>query len=186
MYWTKSQYDNNLISVYDALARPLYDDSRNVEYPPLTCMNDDSLANRIKVEGAEPRIFAITASQKLNSDIALEFRRLLSEKKIDFLIGFEQALEEILPNIKEYVEAPDADTQMFFETPFLETQAMISETVSLVYEKKADSGVIVIHEQGANTKDRYTSISYGNYFISLLERDLLSQVEEYEYCTFIN
>lgn len=174
------------ISVFDILARPLYDDSRNIEYPPLTCMNDDSLASRIKVEGAEPRIFAITASQKLNSDIALDFRRLLSEKRIDFLIGFEQALEEILPNIKEYIEAPDADTQMFFETPFLETQAMISETVSLVYEKKADSGVIVIHEQGANTKDRYTSISYGNYFISLLERDLLSQIEEYEYCTFIN
>ena len=26
-------------------------------------------------------------------------------------------------------------------------------------------------------KDRYTSVSYGNYFISLLEQDLLSESE---------
>ena len=62
---------------------------------------------------------------------------------------------------------------------------MISESTNLVYEVKP-TGVIDIREQGANTKDRYTSISYGSYFISLLERDLLSQNEEYEYGVFIN
>lgn len=177
---------NSGIAVYDFLARPLYDEDRSVEYSALTCMNEDSLANRIRVEGAEPRIFAINATQKLNSDIALDFRRTLSEKKIDFLITFERASEEILPKIKEYIVAPDADTQLFYETPFLETQALFSETTSLVYEKKPETGVIVIHEQGANRKDRYTSVSYGSYMASLLERDLVSQNEEYEYGVFIN
>ena len=62
---------------------------------------------------------------------------------------------------------------------------MISETVGLVYEKKPDSGVIVIHEQGENRKDRYTSVSYGSYFISTLERENIGG-DDYDYGTFIN
>lgn len=177
---------NSGVGIYDLLARPLYDEDRSIEYPALTCMNDDTLANRIRVEGAEPRIFAINATQKINSDIALDFRRILAEKRIDFLVTFERASEEILPKIKEYTSAPDANTQLFYETPFLETQALFSETTSLVYEKKPDTGVIVIREQGNNRKDRYTSVSYGSYMASLLERDLINQNEEYEYDVFIN
>lgn len=177
---------NSGIAIFDFLARPLYDEDRSVEYPALTCMNDDGLSNRIRVEGAEPRIFAVNATQKLNSDIALDFRRILAEKRIDFLVNFEQASEEILPKIKEYISAPDANTQLFYETPFLETQALFSETTSLVYEKKADTGVIVIHEQGSNRKDRYTSVSYGSYMASLLERDLVARNEDYAYRVFVN
>lgn len=174
------------IAVYDMLARELYDDERNIYYSPLCCMNDDNIANRIKVDGAKPCIFVINASQKLNSDIALEFRRSLMEKKIEFLINYETAKEETLPNIKEYITSPEADEQIFYENPFLETQALISESTSLVYEKRPDTGVIVIHEQGNNRKDRYTSCSYGNYFASLLERESISSGEDYEYATFIN
>ena len=64
--------------------------------------------------------------------------------------------------------------------------ALFSETSSLVYEKGNETGVIVIHEQGKNRKDRYTSISYGSYFASLLERDLISQTDSYEVGCFIN
>ena len=90
------------------------------------------------------------------------------------------------PKIKEYMSAPDADTQLFYETPFLETQAMISETTSLVYEKKDTTGVIVVHEQGKNRKDRYTSVSYGSYMASMLERDLVSRNEDYKYLCLVN
>lgn len=168
------------------LAKVMYDDERDKEYSPLSCMNDDNIASRIKIEGATPCIFAINASQKLNSDIAMNFRRVLDEKRIDLLIPFQEALEEVLPNYKEYIGAPDADTQIFYERPFLETQALISETTSLIYEKKAQTGAIVISEQGNNRKDRYTSVSYGSYFASLLEQDLISTNEEYEFTTFIN
>lgn len=174
------------IAVYDLLARIMYDDERDIEYPPLSCMNDDSVANRIKIDGAKPCIFVINASQKLNSDIAMDFWRVLNNKQIDFLIGFEKANEEVLPNIKEYVASPDANTQVFYESPFLETQALISETTSLVYEKKEQTGAIVIKEQGADRKDRYTSISYGSWFASALEKDLISKNEDYECSVFIN
>ena len=35
------------ISVYDMLAKVLFDEERNVEYKPWKCMNDDKVANRI-------------------------------------------------------------------------------------------------------------------------------------------
>lgn len=174
------------ISIYDLLANVMYDETRGVEYSPLTCMNDDSIANRIRIEGAIPCIYAINAVQKLNSDIAMDFRGILQNKKIDLLVSFEQAKEEILPEIKEYIISPDVDTQIFYESPFLETQALISETTSLLYEKKPQTGVIVVYEQGNNRKDRYTSVSYGSWFASQLEKDLVSQNDDYEYVTFIN
>ena len=174
------------ISVYDILAREIYDDERNIYYSPLCCMNDDSIANRIKVEGASPCIFVISASQKLNSDIANEFRRNLNEKRVELLINYETAKEETLPKIKDYVSTPDADVQMFYEAPFFETQSLISETTSLVYEKRPDTGIIVIHEQGDNRKDRYTSCSYGNYFASIKEREDVNSGDDYEYSVLVN
>lgn len=173
------------ISVYDKLAKVMYDEERRKEYSPLTCMNDENLASRIRSEGAIPCIFAINASQKLNSDIALDFRQVLEQQKIDLLVPFDIAKEEILAGIKEYINSPDADEQIFYESPFLETQAMIGECIDLIYEKKEQTGLIVIREQ-AGTKDRYTSASYGSYFASLLEKDLYSGVEDYEYQTLIN
>lgn len=177
---------NGGVIVYDLLANIMYDDERDIEYAPLTCMNDDGLANRIRFEGAEERIYAINASQKLNSDIAINFRHYLVDKKIDLLIPFQEAQEEILSQIPEYVEAPSADDQIFFESPFLETQALISETTELTYEKKDQTGVIVIREQGNNRKDRYTSVSYLCWFASELAKDLVNINEQYEYGVFIN
>ena len=131
-------------------------------------------------------MFAINASQKLNSDIALETRTALSTNMIDFLIPFNEATETTLTKIPDYVSATEADTQIFYERPYLETQEMINECVSLTYERKDQTGLIVISEQGTNCKDRYTSLSYGIHFASLLEQDLLSDNSDYDYGTFIN
>ncbi len=169
------------ISIYDDLAKIMYDEERDCEYSPLSCMNDENVANRIKIAGAKPVIFTINATQKLNSDIGMAMRNSLVNKQVDLLINYNRALEEILPNIKEYKEAIDINTQNFYERPFLETQVLISEMTSLVYERKEQTGVCVIHEQGANRKDHYTSLSYGNYFASLLEQDLLSEDSNYDY-----
>lgn len=174
------------VSIYDLLARIMYDDERDIEYSPLCCMNNDDVANRIKIEGANPCIYVINATQKLNSDIAMDFRRVLNNKQIDLLVSFETALEEVLPNVKDYVTSIDLNTQLFFEMPFLETQEFISESVGLVYEKKEQTGAIVIHEQGNNRKDRYTSVSYGSWFASELEKDLISVSDDYEFNVFIN
>lgn len=173
-------------TVLDLLGNVMYDEERGKEYTPLVCMNNESYKNRIHIEGAIECIYAINATQKLNSDIALDFRRILESKKIDLPVTFEQAKEEILPNIKEYISSDDGEMQAFYESPYLQAQALISETASLVYEKKDQTGVIIIKETGNNRKDRYTSVSYGSWFATQLEKDLTVQNENYEYGTFIN
>ena len=95
--------DNKLIAVYDHLSRVMFDEDRHKEYSPLSCMNDDNIAARNRSEGANPCIYAINASQKLNSDIALNFRRMLSENMIDILIPMQKAQDEILNKNKDYL-----------------------------------------------------------------------------------
>ena len=177
---------NGGLACYDLLAKVMYDESRDKEYQPWVCMNDDSIANRIKTIGALPVLFAINASQKLNSEIANEMRIALTNNMIDFLIPFNEAVESTLTKIPEYMSAIDVDTQLFYEQPYLETQELINECVELTYERKEQTGLIVISEQGSNRKDRYTSVSYGVHFASLLEQDLLSDNSDYETCVFIN
>lgn len=174
------------ILTYDILAKIIYDEERDKEYQPWVCINDENIANRIKTVGALPVLFAINASQKLNSDIAIEMRTALTSNMIDFLIPFNDAVDTTLTNVPEYISAKEVDDQIFYEKPYLETQELINECVELVYEKKEQTGIIVISEQGANRKDRYTSVSYGVHFATLLEQDLLSDDSNYDYVPLYN
>ena len=63
---------------------------------------------------------------------------------------------------------------------------MINECAELQYEKMQQTGVIKIYEQGNKRKDRYTSCSYGSYFIDQLELDALNSSSEYEYAVLVN
>lgn len=175
-----------MISVYDMLARVMWDEESQTEYKPWTCMNDDNISDRVRSEGAEKVLFAVNATQRLNSEIAMLTRRELAEGRVDILIPHSQALDDVLPSIKEYKSSIDLDDQLFYEKPYLETQAFINESIDLIYEKIPDTGIIKISEQGTKTKDRYTSVSYGLYFASLLERENSIAVGEYEYVALYN
>lgn len=177
---------NGGLQVLYALEKVLYDEERGIEYSPLCCMNNEDYAKVCIDPGAKKCIYAINATQTLNSDIAISFRKNLVENKIDFLVNFNTAKEEILQNNKEYIEEIDVEKQVEFERPFLETQAMISECAELQYEKMPQTGVIKIQEKGKNRKDRYTSCSYGSYFIDQLELDMLGSSSDYDYSVLIN
>lgn len=177
---------NGGLQVLYALEKVLYDEERGVEYSPLCCMNNEDYAKVCIDPGAKKCIYAINATQILNSDIAIAFRKNLVENKIDFLVNFNTAKEEILQNNKEYIEEIDVEKQVEFERPFLETQAMISECAELQYEKMPQTGIIKIQEKGKNRKDRYTSCSYGSHFIDQLELDMLASSSDYEYSVLIN
>ena len=177
---------NGGLQVLYALGKTLYDEERGIEYPPLSCMNNETYAAAVKNPNAPAVIFAINGSQQLNSDIAYSFRRSLLEHRSEFLINYNLAKETILNENEEYKNEFNIEVQLEFESPFLETQAMISECAELLYEKSPQTGAVKIYEQGGNRKDRYTSCSYGGYFFDQLELDLLTESEEYEYGVFIN
>lgn len=166
---------NGGLQILYTLQKPLYDEKRKVEYKPLKCMNNDDYAKVCQDPNAKECIFVINATQQLNSDIAIGFRKNLVECKIDFLVNYNTAQEEVLNTVQDYSSAiknGDIELQANFEMPFLETQLMINECAELQYEKMAQTGAIKIFEQGSKRKDRYTSCSYGSYFLDLLERDM--------------
>ena len=177
---------NGGLQVLYALGKTLYDEERGIEYSPLACMNNDTYASAVKNPNAPAVIFAINASQQLNSDIAYGFRRSLLERRTEFLINYNLAKETILNENEEYKNEFNIEVQFEYERPFLETQSMISECAELLYEKSPQTGAVKIYEQGGNRKDRYTSCSYGGYFFDQLELDLLADSEEYEFGIFVN
>ena len=169
---------NGGLQILYSLGKTLYDEQRALEYSPLKCMNNSTYADAIKTRNAKEVIYAINATQQLNSDMAYSLRRGLIEKKIDLLISYNDAKEEILKENKEYISAlygeENVDTS-YFELPFIETQLLINECAELVYEKAQQTGIIKISEKGSNRKDRYSSYSMSNYFIDQLEVDLFGK-----------
>lgn len=174
---------NGGLQILYSLQKVLYDEERGIEYAPLKCMNYDEYAKVCSDSNAKACIYAINATQTLNSDIAIAFRKNLVENKIDFLVNYNTAKEDILYSNKDYLDSTnnDPELQVRFELPFLETQLMINECAELQYEKMPQTGIIKIHEQGSRRKDRYTSCSYGSYFIDKLELDLLSAAPKVDY-----
>lgn len=177
---------NGGLQILYTLGKTLYDEERGIEYPPLKCMNNDNYADVVKNPNAPAVIYAINATQQLNSDIAYSFRRSLLEHRSEFLVNYNIAKESILSENDDYINEFNVDIQLEFERPFLETQAMISECAELLYEKSPQTGVVKIYEQGGNRKDRYTSCSYASLFYDFLERDILTTSSDFEYCCLVN
>lgn len=161
--------------IYDLMARVLYDDDRDIEYPPLKAMNDETYSNRIIATGAQPCIFVVNASAKLNSDMANNLRSMFTEHKIELLIPKDDGVDELVKYIPDYKGDADPCSKYFYEKPYLETMFLINELINLEYEKGENTGLIRIYEQPGMMKDRYSSLTMGCYFVSQLERDLLSK-----------
>lgn len=177
---------NGGLQILYTLGKTLYDEERGVEYPPLKCMNNDTYADVVKNPNAPAVIYAINATQQLNSEIAYSFRRSLMEHRSEFLVNYNIAKESILSENEDYINEFNIEVQLEYERPFLETQAMISECAELLYEKSPQTGVIKIYEQGGNRKDRYTSCSYASHFFDHLEIDMLSVSSDFEFGIFVN
>lgn len=174
------------ISVYDALAKILYDEERNIEYEAWTCFNDEVIAARVPIMGARKVVYAINASARLNSEIAESLRNAFASRRIELLVSFDDADADMRSKIPEYYETMDADIQAFYERPFFETTALINEMISLEYEVSPQTRLVTVREVGKATKDRYSSLAYGNIFADYLERDLISNMREYAHAVFIN
>jgi hypothetical protein len=172
------------VSVGDALMRVLYDDERDVEYKPWTYMNNDDLAKRVINPNALPVIYSFTGLAKINSEIAVNLRNMLSENTIDLLISNTESGEEIQKRFSDYLTTSDANRQLYYERPYLETMCLINEMVNLEYEKLENTGLIRIKEVAGQTKDRYVSLAMGCYFASELARDMLSNGNDVDFDNF--
>lgn len=167
----------NGISVYSYLCRRLFDHERKIEYIPFYSMNekdDPKLASYHIEDEYEERIFTVSATEELNNDIAIDLKNKIIEKRIRLLISPNE-IQEFLNGEKWFHELSPED-QIQLLNPYLQTVLLENEMVLL--ERQEHPKYVKLQEQRGKRKDRYTSVAYGNYFISLLEKDLVKNNHE--------
>lgn len=176
--------NGNGIAVFDNVTKILYDRDRDVEYPAWTVINDEHMDDRKMDRNAIPIIYSIKATAEINHKVAVGLRTALEKKKIRLLINDIEAKEDLIEK-KGYLKK-SSEEQVNLLKPFVQATALTNELVNLVY--KVRNGYIKIEEVGTTTKDRYSSIGYGNYVATLLEQEILktnmSNRDMLNYCLF--
>lgn len=154
------------IGVYDALAERTLDNTRGIEYEPFSCQNNEELAKRCMYPNAPKYIFAIHGTAELNSEIAIRFKDSLSRGKV-VLPVIETEGNEFLMSSEKFKKLPQ-EIKERFKLPYVQTTLLINEIINLEAEIN-ETGRIKLKEAKTARKDRYSSISYLNYFATELE-----------------
>ena len=149
------------LGVYDALVRDMVDPDTGEIYPALSCCNNQEMADRCTVRGAEKAIWAIKGSPQLNSECAVLLREGFRSGKIRLLVT-EYDAESILPEIKGYNSLSVAE-KVKVQMPYIHTTLLVNELVNLQHEESG--GRVRVFERSGMRKDRYSSLSY-NYYVS--------------------
>ena len=169
------------ITIFERLATVTKDEERGIEYDALTVFEHKSLEKKLIDEltektlsiNAKPVIFPILASAKLNSDIAVDFRDKLQRSMCSFLIDENDGEDYLNKKNREFANTSDLYLKSWYIHPYKQFSEMRNETINLEYSVVGTT--IKLETVSSARKDRYTSCSYGGYFISLLEQDLLKE-----------
>lgn len=167
----------NGISVYSYLCRKQYDEERKIEYLPYYSMNekdDEKLAAFHTEDEYEEKIYTISATEEFNHDIALDLKDKITNKRISFLIS-KNEIREYFKGEKWFDDLEVGD-QIEILNPYFQTILLENEMVLL--ERQEHQKYVKLKEQSGKRKDRYSSLAYGNYFISLEEKKLQKKREE--------
>lgn len=169
------------ITLYDALTSITKDDQRNKEYDAMCVIRHPSIDNDVYLElmerclskDAVPCIYPISATQVLNSQIAVTFRDRLKKKLLKFLID-DNAEEEFLikSGNKDIIDHSDITIRAYLLAPHVQTNLLINECISLDMTS-VGVGLVKLEESGNQRKDRYSSVSYLNWVVSLFDKELL-------------
>ena len=164
------------LGVYDALVRDMVDPDTGEIYPALSCCNNQEMADRCTVRGAEKAIWAIKGSPQLNSECAVLLREGFRSGKIRLLVT-EYDAESILPEIKGYNSLSVAE-KVKVQMPYIHTTLLVNELVNLQHEESG--GRVRVFERSGMRKDRYSSLSY-NYYVSTQLESKISRSRKADY-----
>lgn len=167
------------ISIFEQLAVVTKDDEKGIEYEAFTVYEhkslDKSLIEELKEKtlalNAKPIIYPVLATAKFNNDSAVDFRDKLQRGKLKLLIKDNDAENYLERTNSEFMGIEDLNLKSWYLMPYIETELLVNESINLAFA--VSGGFIKLNTVGTARKDRYTSCSYGNYFASLLEIDLI-------------
>ena len=168
------------LPIYDQLGQVTKDEERGIEYPAMTIMPHSSyedavyqeLSQRTLGKDAMPIIYCISATAKLNSFMAVDFRDKLKKKMIDFLVEETKAEDHLIKTkAGEYLSNDDLEAKTFFMQPYVQTSLAINEAVSL--DMVLSAGNVKLVEPAGARKDRIVTLMMGNYYASFLDKDII-------------
>lgn len=177
------------LPLYDALTSITKDDMRGIEYPAMMVMRDTSIEESLyddlkqrtlNPDGAKECIFPISATAELNSMIAVTFKDRLKKKLVSFLC--DDWLEEdflIKSKDKHILDQEDLTWKPYLLQSHVQTTLLINECISLEMSM-VGNGLVKLQEAPGARKDRYTSVSYLNYFVSLRDQELLRKYDDHD------
>lgn len=164
------------LTIFEQLGKASTDDERNIPYPAFTLCNLSVLDNQQRADylarvtsiNAIPVVFPVIASASLNSRIASEFKSSLQNRMWEFLIHQIDAENYLIDSQPEYTaNANDNNVSAFFLNPYVQTTLFIDECMNLE-TSLVNNNIKLTRTNGR--KDRYTSVSYANYFAEILDR----------------
>lgn len=151
------------MGVYDAMVRELVNPQTGEVYQPVSCLNDERFAMRCAFPRAPKVVYVIQATQSLNSKIASNFKDSLRRGKIRFPVDERDSMD-IVESVNGYHNL-DSNTRGLLKKPYVQATLMQTEILNL--EKELTSlGEIRLVEPRSGRKDRYSSVSYLDYFVT--------------------
>lgn len=160
--------------IFDAFVRDIFDTETGQTYGALSCMNNDEMAARCSDKSAPKRIYAVKANAQFNSDAALMLREGFRRGKVRLLIN-EAEGEDFLKQIKGY-KSLSAEDKGSLLLPYVHTSLLINEMINLDYQSKTTG--VKVQEKSGFRKDRYSSLSYMNYFVCIELEKRLKKVKK--------
>ena len=181
-------------AIYTLLSSVTKDEARGIVYDAMSVILDDQLikfvcpettykdfqTNTLSFNTSPVIVPFFVTSVRQNSEFAKDLKDKLKRNMIHFLTDVDNAENYLLKTSDEFKKACESNAgdpyiKSWYLSPYKEIERFIIETVNLEYI--ISSGDVKIDNKNTK-KDRYTSVSYGNYFATLLENKYLKEKKE--------
>ena len=174
------------IGVLDALGNVTKGDSSDVEYPAITVLEHSTiedktykeLLDRTFVRDALPFVYPFSGSAQLNSTMATVLRDRLKKGLFSFLCNEVDVEESFIKNGNKNILSMEPWMKVHMLAPAIHTNLLVNEAISLEQSRVGDGKYIKLTEPNGYLKDRYLSLAMGNYYVSLLDQELLRDENE--------
>lgn len=158
------------MQVFGDLSRDIKDPDTDMIYYGLGCINDEKMHELVPNPDSEKLIYSVKASAEFNKTMNSDLQSKIIRKQIRFLTD-EQQGDDIISHSKNYptwitVEIPKYNKIL---NPYKQTTSLVNEMINL---ELVDVEKIKLKEKSGKRKDRFSSVGYGNYFITEKEQEL--------------
>ena len=173
------------LGVYENLAKELYDPLLDKMYSPWKAMNHPDLANKAD-PGAIAKIYALMPNPQINQECLLSLKQAIGTKNISFLCDSLLAKENLIKRFKNF-PTMNPEQRALLVNPYAQTDELLNEMIqlSLKTSTQGTNSYMKVTTSSKKRKDRYSAVSYGNWYIDQLEKQNFSSDIEEDLLDFI-